>query len=121
MKVLYTHYSAGAPIRERYQPGVDYLCHEFDLGFEDTLYLLKELKNYRSSLLIQVGYSHMRFDVESDNTLSVELDSYSNGLWAVAQITVDVAVETLRIAVDGDEFGEHIPTTDREWDAYTWT
>ena len=118
MKAWYTHFSPNAVIRERYQRGVDYLEHEFDLGFDDTLYLLKELKPDRDSLSLQSSDHTVRFYFESDQTLWVEVDDI-NGLWAVSEINLDVGTAILRIAFDGGKFGEHIPTTDREWDAYS--
>ena len=50
MKVKFDHFSPNAVEREGYKEGVDYLRHQFDLEFDDTLHLLKQLKNHRSSL-----------------------------------------------------------------------
>ena len=44
MKVSFTHFSPNAVVRVHYQRGVDYLEHNFDLEFDDTLYLLRELR-----------------------------------------------------------------------------
>ena len=118
MKVSYTHFSPNAPVRNLYQEGADYLRHDFDFGFEDALYLLKELKNHRSSLWVDVPACGLNFYIESDGSLWVEIYG-NNGLWAVSEIDLVVGTEILRIAFDGGEFGEHIPTTSREWDAYS--
>lgn len=119
MKVWYTHFSAGAVIRERYREGVDYLSHHFDLGFDDTLYLLKELKNERCRLSIQTPKQGLCFFIDSENNLWVDLDDI-NGLWAQSEVSLEAATEIIRIAFDGGEFDELIPTTSKEWDAYAW-
>lgn len=121
MKVSYTHFSPGAVIRERYQKGVDYLEQEFDLGFDDTLYLLKELRNHRSSLWVDTPNSRVEFSIASDGILCVDIECWGNGLWAASDITLEAGIEILRIAFDGGEFGELIPTTDQEWGAYAWS
>jgi hypothetical protein len=121
MMVIYRHFSPGAVVRDRYQEGVDYLDHEFDLGFDDTLYLLKELKNHRSTLYIYAPECSLHFHIDSKKTLWVDMDCNNNGLWAASEITMDAAVEILRIAFDDGEFGELIPTTNQEWGAYAWS
>src|ERR1044072_407491 len=120
MKVCYTHFSPGAVVRERYQRGVDYLDHEFDLGFDDTLYLLQELKGDRNSLWVGSSECSLYFTFDtSEGTLWVDLDAM-NGLWASSDVTLEAATEILRIVFEGGEFGDLVPTTDREWAAYSW-
>jgi hypothetical protein len=118
MKVSYTHFSPNAPIRDLYQEGADYLSHDFDFGFDETLYLLKELENHRSRLWVNAPACSLDFYIESDGSLWVEIYG-DNGLWAVSEIDLVIGTQILRIACDGGEFGEYIPTTDRIWDAYS--
>jgi hypothetical protein len=118
MKVSYTHFSPNALIRNLYQEGADYLRHDFDVGFDEALYLLEELKNHRSSLWVDAPACSLNFYIESDDSLWVEIYG-NNGLWAVSEIDLGVGSEILRIAFDGGNFGEYIPTTNREWDAYS--
>src|SRR5678810_1240639 len=73
MKVSFTHFSPNAVVRVHYQRGVDYLEHNFDLEFNDTLYLLRELRNDRSSLSVTAPTCHLNFYVESDGSLRVEI------------------------------------------------
>ena len=119
MKVIFTHYSPGAVERERYQEGIDYLSHNFDLEFDDTLYLLTNLNNHRSSLLVTVPKVHLHYYIEYDGSLRVEVDDYETGLWADTEVDLGIATEILRMAFAGQSFGEIIPTTNREWDAYS--
>ena len=120
MKVCYTHFSPNAVIRERCREGVDYLNHNFDLGFDDTVYLLKELKkNERCTLSIQTAKSSLYFFIDSEKNLWVDLDDISS-LWAQSEVSLEAATEIIRIAFEGGDFDELIPTTDKEWDAYSW-
>lgn len=118
MRTSFTHFSPNAAIRDRYQQGVDFLTHDFDLEFDETLYLLKELRNHRSRLSVEGPRSFLNFYIESDGSLRVEIDG-DNGLWADSEVEVGAAIEILRMAVAGQEFGKLIPTTNREWDAYS--
>ena len=68
MKVSYTHFSPDAPIRDQYQEGADYLTHHFDFGFDETLDLLKELKNHRSSVYVEAPVCSLDFYIESDGS-----------------------------------------------------
>jgi hypothetical protein len=118
MKTSFTHFSPNAAARDHYTQGVDYLTHDFDLEFDDTLYLLRELRNHRSRLSVQASRNSVDFYIESDGSLRVEIYD-DNGLWADSEVEVGVAVEILRMAFAGAEFGKFIPTTNREWDAYS--
>ena len=119
MKVCYTHFSPDAVVRDRYREGVDFLNHHFDLGFDDTLYLLKELKNERCRLSIQTPKHSLCFFIDSEENLWVDLDDISS-LWAQSEVSLEAATEIIRIAFAGGDFDELIPTTDKEWDAYAW-
>ncbi|MFN2511176.1 MAG: hypothetical protein ABR568_06995 [Pyrinomonadaceae bacterium] len=118
MKVSFTHYSPDAPIRSRYQQGADFLVHDFDLGSEEAFYLLKELKNHRSSLRVDAAACSLNFYIEGDGSLRVEIYG-NNGLWADSEVDITVATEIFRIAFEGGEFGAIMPVTNREWDAYS--
>ena len=118
MKVYFEHFSPNAVERERYQEGVDYLKHKFDLEFDDTLYLLKELKNNRSTLSLDAPHCYVQFFVDQEGSLSVDVDT-DTGLWGFADVTMEAAIEIVRRAFAGEEFGWNIPTTDQEWDAYS--
>ncbi|HEV8371130.1 MAG TPA: hypothetical protein VGQ39_24515 [Pyrinomonadaceae bacterium] len=117
MKVTLKQFSAAAPLRERYQEGVDYLSQEFDLELNDAVYLMGELKNHRSSLSVQGGNNSAEFYVESDSSLRVEIYG-DDGFWSDTEVDFEKASEILRMVHTGESFGNLIPTTQREWDAY---
>jgi hypothetical protein len=118
MKVQVTHYRPGLPEKSFYQRGVDYLRHEFDLEFADTLGLLKELKDQQGRLEIDTPSAGLEFYIAPDNSLWVEIYG-ENGLWAISEIDLGIGEEILRIAYQGGDLGEQMPTTNRTWDAYS--
>ena len=114
-----THYKPGIPPKSFYQQGVDYLQQEFDLEFEDALYLLKELKNHRDNLWVDAPSAVLDFYIEDDGSLWVEIYGLTNSLWAISEIDLSIGEKILSIAYEGEAFGEQMPTTDRTWDAYS--
>ena len=118
MKISFTHFSAEAPIRTRYEQGVDFLVQDFDLEFDQALFLLKGLKNHRSRLSVEAPACNLNFYVESNGSLRVEIYG-NNGLWADSEVDIGGASEIFRMASEGAEFGASIPGTDRQWDAYS--
>ena len=117
MKVNFNEFSPNIHSKERYEHGKDYLSHEFDLELEDIKYLLKNLKNYRSNLIIQTAYALIDFHIEENNSLSVEIDY--DEFWAVGEINLEIAEIILKQACEGRKFNNLIPTTDKEWGAYS--
>ena len=104
-----------------YQKSIDYLLHEFDVGSKDAFYFLQELINSsdrRDSLMVESSSCFLDFNVAPDGALWVEVYG-NNGLWAISEINLKIGEEILKIAQAGKDFGEIIPTTDKNWDAYT--
>lgn len=117
MKVKLEQFSEAAPLRERYQEGVDYLSHEFDVELKDAVYLLGELKNHRSRLSIQGPISSAEFYIESDGSLRTEIYG-DDGFWSDTEVDFEIGSAILRMVYASECFGNLIPTTEREWDAY---
>ncbi|MGH9943864.1 MAG: hypothetical protein ACRD9R_16085 [Pyrinomonadaceae bacterium] len=116
MNVSFEDFGANVPEKDRYERGVDYLLHEFDLGLEDAFYLVKNLKNNHSSVTIYAPSAIVMFYISSGQ-LYVQIDG--DGFWHGSDFDMDTAKEILSAAVDGCEhFGERIPGTSREWDVY---
>ena len=116
MNISLKDFGANVPGKDRYERGVDYLWHEFDLDFEDAFYLVKQLKNNRSSVIVHAPSAVVDFYVFNDE-LNVQIDG--DGFWHESNIDLEVAREILRVAWEGCEhFGSQIPGTNREWDAY---
>lgn len=122
MKVSYTIFSQNTPVRNLYQQSIDYIRHDFDLKLDDAFFLLKELAkstDCRNSLWVETSSSALDFHLAEDNTLWVEVYGDNNGLWAISEIDLTIGEEILKIAFEGKDFGEVMPTTNKNWNAYT--
>jgi hypothetical protein len=116
MKVSFSDFNPNTPIKDRYEYIVDYISHEFDLKFEDALFLIEQLKHNRSRVVIY-GQSIVDFHI-FDNALHVQIDG--QGFWCADNINIDIAKEILRVTFEGGvNFGQFIPGTTREWGAWT--
>jgi hypothetical protein len=116
MKVSFKDFSATVPEKDSYERGVDYLCHEFDLKFEDALYLLKHLRNNRSSLLFYAPSAVVDFYIYGGE-LNVQIDG--DRFWHASNLELEAAEEILKATFEGrEDFGEQMPGTNREWDVY---
>ena len=116
MNVSLKDFGANVPDKDRYERGIDYLWHEFDLEFEDAFYLVKQLKNNRSSVMVCTPSAIVDFYIFNDE-LNVQIDA--DGFWHGSNLDLDTAKEILRVAFKGCEhFGEYIPGTNRNWDVY---
>lgn len=116
MQVKFTDFNPNTLIKKHYEYIADYICHDFDLEFEDSLYLIRQLKHNRSSIVI---YAQAIVDFHIfDYVLNVQIDG--NGFWAAENISLEIASEILRNTFDGCEyFGQYVLTTTKEWEAYT--
>ena len=116
MNVSFKDFGANVPDKDRYERGVDYLWHEFDLEFEDAFYLVRQLKNNRSSVMICTPSAVVDFYIFNDE-LNVQIDA--DGFWHASNLGLDTAKEILKVAFEGCEhFGEYIPGTNLNWDVY---
>ena len=116
MEVTFTDFNPHTPLKERYEYVVDYISHSFDLDFEDAFYLIKQLKNHRSSVVV---YAKAIADFQFyDGVLCVQIDSA--GFWFAENLDLETARSILKLVYDGyDYFGQFLPNTNKEWEAYT--
>ena len=117
MEVRFNDFGPDVPQKHRYLRGVDFLKHEFDLGLEDAFYLVRHLKNNRSSVCVYAGYAVVDFYISEDQ-LYVEIDTAS-GFWHGSNFDLPSAKAILQVVFEGsEEFGSQIPGTTRPWDVY---
>jgi hypothetical protein len=116
MKVTLSRYEEGVPARSLYRKGVDFHETEFDVGCAEAAALLAGLKGHRSNLGVETPNSYLCFYIERDGSLWVEV--VGDEFWAISEIDLTTGAEIIRLASEGSPFGERIPTTAREWDAY---
>lgn len=117
MKVGFQDFSPNIPNKDRYESGVDYLWHDFDLEFEDTFYLIKQLKTNRSRVIVYAPSAIVDFYL-FDNMLCVQIDG--DGFWHETNVDLETAQEILRVTFEGcEDFGSQISGTNREWECYS--
>jgi hypothetical protein len=116
MNVSFQDFSPNLPDKERYERGVDYLWHDFDLEFEDAFHLIKPLKNNRSSVIIYSPSAAVDFYI-FDGMLCVQIDG--DGFWHETNIDLKIAKEILKATYEScADFGTQIPGTNQQWEAY---
>ena len=116
MKVSFKDFGPHVPDKDRYERGIDYLHHDFDLELDDAFYLVSQLKHNRSSVAIYTTSTVVDFLIDRDG-LNVQIDG--NSTWVASDLDLDVAKEILKATYAGcEDFGTTIPGTTIEWDAY---
>lgn len=116
MKVDFTDFNPNAILKDRYEYGIDYILHNFDLNFEDTYYLVKQLKHNTNSVVV---YAESIADFHLfDEALHVQIDG--QGFWFAENIDLEIAGKILKAVFEGCEyFGQYILETKKEWEAWT--
>ena len=116
MKVSFKDFGPHVPDKDRYERGIDYLHHDFDLELDDAFYLVSQLKHNRSSVAIYTTSTVLDFSIDRDG-LNLQIDGDST--WVASDLDLDVAKEILKACYEGcEDFGTTIPGTTIEWDAY---
>jgi hypothetical protein len=116
MKVSFIDFNPNTPVKDRYEYVIDYISQDFELNLDETFYLIQQLKHNRSSVIIY-GEAIADFHI-FDNALCVQIDG--DGFWVAENISLEIAEKILTATFEGCEyFGQYIPDTYREWEAYT--
>jgi|ERR1700730_5098128 len=97
------------------QPRANYEVFERDVLPDEAFVFLNRLVS--SEDMIYLEEPHCSIDVwKHEESLWVEI--YSAELWATSQVSDAEAKAIIDMLDRGDSFGNCIPTTNREWDAY---
>jgi hypothetical protein len=115
MKISFIDFNPHAPVKDRYEYVIDYISQDFDLDRDETFYLIQQLKHDRSSVVVY-GEAIADFQIY-DNALHVQIDG--DGFWFAENISLEIAEKILTATFEGCKyFGQYIPETNREWEAY---
>jgi hypothetical protein len=116
MEITFIDFNPNTPIKNKYDYITDYISHDFDLEFEDAFFLIKQLKQNRSSIVVY-GKAITEFHIY-DNLLHVQIEG--SGFWFAENIDLKTARIILKLTFEGcDYFGQYLPHTNKEWEAYT--
>jgi hypothetical protein len=96
--------------------GEVYQDSDHELDGEGAIRLLESSVASRSRLLIKGKYCNLEFEVPPERPLAV-YDS-REGFWAISEVSPVSARRIIMTADDGEQFGNLIPETTKEWGAY---
>ena len=116
MKLSLTNYKWDVPLDTRCEAGVDYEEFEAEVGPDEVFGFFDRLIRDRDSFTLQAPTVFLVFGKEGDGYW-VDLDNVD--LWAFAEINEAEAKAIIGMADRGEKFNHYVPTTSREWDAYS--
>ncbi len=118
MKITVTEFKSEASSEGTLKEGHDYTEYEDELDEQEALLLLERLRASRSRLLIDGPNRTAIFDLSTDGTINVEILSVTDDFWAISEVSAVEAQLIIKVIHAGGNFGEFIPETNRQWDAY---
>lgn len=116
MKLVLTTHMWDVPLGTRCQPGIDYEDFEADVGADEVFGYFDRLVRERDYVCLQTPLVAMVFGKEKDK-FWVDIDTAN--LWAFAVLNDTEAKAIIQMADRGEKFNHCVPTTSREWDAYS--
>lgn len=117
MRVIVTQFEGATPTTGYLQAGNDYSEYEAEFDQEDAILLLRRLHPSRSCVLFKGATSTAEFHLQPDRLINLEISSL-NAFWAISEVSDSEAESIIRTLYGGEDFGELIPGTKREWDAW---
>jgi len=107
--------AANGPAQTGAQPGASYEVFEREASPDEAAAFLDRLVS--SEDMIYLEDPACSVDVwKHDGSLWVEI--YSAKLWATSQVSDPEVIAIINVLDGGGSFGNRIPNTNREWDAY---
>ncbi len=118
MRLTLHSFKSDVPKDKICQPGVEYQVHEFNVGTEEAFTFFDKLIYPRDSFYLENSTNYFLDFWKEDNSLWVEITGAE--FWAYSEVTPEAAKTIIEMIDRRETFGEHIPTTDQEWDAYAF-
>jgi hypothetical protein len=115
MKLTLHSFTSDVPREKICQPGVDYQVYETDVTPEEALTFFDRLSYPRDGFYLEVPECLLNF-WRREQSIWVEVTSAE--FWATAEVSSEEAKAIIEALYLGEKFGSHIPTANREWDAY---
>ena len=117
MQLTFHAFKPESPRQTLYQPGVDYLAYECDVGADEAFTFIERFNDPRDSFYLHdpEGYL-LHVWREEDQTLWVEIQGVN--FWAISEVSGDAVKEIIRMVARREEFNDNIPRMNCTWDAY---
>ena len=117
MKAVVTQFEGDTPTKDYLQAGKDYTEYEAEFDQEDAISLLRRLRPLPSRVLFKGATYTAEFHLQPDQLINVEISSLT-AFWAISEVSDSEAESIVGMIYRGEDFGELIPGTEREWDAW---
>lgn len=117
MKAVVTQFEGDTATKGYPQAGKNYTEYEAEFDQEDAILLLRRLRPSRSRVLFRGATSTAEFHLEPGRVINLEISNLT-AFWAISEVSDSEAESIVRMLYRGEDFGEFIPGTEREWDAW---
>ena len=117
MKLTLHSFRYDVPLEKVCQPGVDYEVFESQVEPEQVLHFLNSLVLPRDSFHLDAATDYLVDFWKHEQSVWVEITCKT--FWATSEVSIDEARAIIDCLHRGESFGNCIPATEREWDAYT--
>jgi len=116
MKLTSYSFNSDVPPEKVCRPGIDYRVHEADVTPEGALTFFGKLIRPRDSFCLETPEWLLDF-WKHEGAIRVEVTGAE--FWATSEISAEEARAVIETLGRGGKFAGRIPTTGREWDAYS--
>ena len=115
MKLTLHSFDSDVPLEKVCLPGVEYQSIEVEVGPDEAFAFFDQLVYPRDSFYLEVSECSLDF-WKHEQSIWVEITSAE--FWATSEVNGNEAKAIIETLYCGEMFGNHIPKTSREWDAY---
>lgn len=116
MKLTLYSFKSDVPREKVCQPGIEYEVFDSEVEPDEALPFFDRLIFPRDSFCLE-GTDYLVDFWKHEQSVWVEITG--TDFWATSEVSLDEAKATIHSLHRGDRFGNEIPVTKREWDAYT--
>lgn len=117
MKLTLHCFKSNIPREKVCQPGVEYEVFDIEVGPDQAFSFFDRLIFPRDSFYLEASMDYLVDFWKHEKSIWVEVTG--SEFWATSEVSLDEAKAIIDSLDRGERFGNLIPTTMREWDAYT--
>lgn len=116
MIVTVVQYNSETPSSDLLQEDKE-RSEKYELGLADAILLLQRLRSSHGRISFKGESCTADFTLDRKELLELEI-TCDDSFWAISEVNDTEAESILGMLYRGEDFGELIPGTDREWDAW---
>ena len=115
MRLTLYSFNSDVPLEKICQAGVEYQVYEADVTPQEALSYLDRLIYPRDNFYLDTPECLLDFSIDEQ---SIWVEVTSAEFWAVSEVSRGEAQAIIEALDRSETFSNHIPTTNREWDAH---